>query len=40
MLARSALPSAGQILAALSQSGFDGETYDRALPERQRTTLY
>jgi len=39
-VARSALPSAGQILAALSRSGFDGEAYDRALPERQRATLY
>ncbi len=39
-VARSALPSAGQILAALSRSGFDGEAYDRALPERQRGTLY
>jgi PPOX class probable FMN-dependent enzyme len=39
-VARSALPSAGQILAALSRSGFDGEASDRALPERQRATLY
>ena len=39
-VARRALPSAGQILAALSRSGFDGEAYDRALPERQRATLY
>jgi len=38
-VARSALPSAGQILAALSEA-FDGEAYDRALPDRQRTTLY
>jgi PPOX class probable FMN-dependent enzyme len=39
-VARSSLPSAGQILAALSRNGFDSEAYDRALPERQRTTLY
>lgn len=39
-VARSAVPSAGQILAALSRSDFDGEAYDRALPERQRATLY
>ena len=39
-VARSALPSAGQILAALSRTGFDGEAYDKALPERQQTTLY
>ena len=39
-VARSALPSAGQILAALSRSGFDGEAYDRAWPARQQATLY
>lgn len=39
-VARQTLPSAGQILAAVSQNRFDGETYDKALPERQRTTLY
>ena len=39
-VARSSLPSAGQILAALSPDRFDGEAYDSALPERQRTTLY
>ncbi|WP_134500793.1 pyridoxamine 5'-phosphate oxidase family protein [Microvirga pakistanensis] len=37
---REALPSAGQILASLSGRRFDGEAYDKALPERQRTTLY
>ncbi|HEU6442674.1 MAG TPA: pyridoxamine 5'-phosphate oxidase family protein [Microvirga sp.] len=39
-VAREALPSAGQILAALSADRFDGEAYDKALPERQKTTLY
>ncbi len=39
-VARSSLPSAGQILAALSDNQAGGEAYDRALPERQRTTLY
>lgn len=39
-VARERLPSAGQILAAVSQNRFDGEAYDRALPERQKTTLY
>lgn len=34
------VPSPGTILAALSQDGFDGETYDSALPQRQRDTLY
>jgi PPOX class probable FMN-dependent enzyme len=35
-----ALPSAGQILAALSADAIDGAAYDRELPERQRNTLY
>lgn len=39
-VARSALPSAGQILAALSDDRVGGEAYDKALPERQRATLY
>jgi uncharacterized protein len=34
------LPSAGQILAALSNNQVGGEAYDKELPERQRTTLY
>ena len=32
--------SAGQILAALTNNEAGGEAYDKALPERQRTTLY
>jgi PPOX class probable FMN-dependent enzyme len=39
-VARDALPSAGTILAALSQSRVGGEAYDRALPERVKATLY
>ncbi len=34
------LPSAGQILAALSDGAFDGAGYDSELPARQRSTLY
>jgi hypothetical protein len=34
------LPSPGKILAALTDGGFDGATYDRELPARQRATLY
>ena len=34
------LPSAGRILGALTSGSFDGETYDRELPARQRSTLY
>jgi PPOX class probable FMN-dependent enzyme len=34
------VPSAGSMLAALTDSAIDGEAYDRDLPERQRATLY
>ncbi|MES1240085.1 MAG: pyridoxamine 5'-phosphate oxidase family protein [Acidobacteriota bacterium] len=34
------VPSAGQILAALSDREIDGEAYDQGLQERQRSTLY
>jgi len=37
---RAALPSTGAILAALSNARLGGESYDRALPERVRATLY
>ncbi len=39
-VARTSLPSAGQILAAVTTNRFDGEAYDKALPERQKATLY
>jgi PPOX class probable FMN-dependent enzyme len=39
-VARGNLPSAGQILAAVTANRFDGEAYDKGLPERQKTTLY
>ena len=35
-----ALPSAGQILAALSQDRVGGEDYDSAWPERAKQTLW
>jgi uncharacterized protein len=38
--ARGAVPSAGAMLAALTDSAIDGDAYDRDLPERQRSTLY
>lgn len=38
--ARSRLPSTGTMLAALTASSIDGETYDRELADRQRATLY
>ena len=34
------VPTPGEILEALTQAAIDGATYDRDLPERQRTTLY
>jgi len=34
------VPSAGEMLAALTDHTIDGAAYDRALPERQRDTLY
>jgi len=34
------VPTPGQMLEALTQAAIDGESYDRALPERVRTTLY
>ena len=37
---RAALPSTGEILAALSNARLGGESYDRALPERVKATLY
>ncbi|MGN2411559.1 pyridoxamine 5'-phosphate oxidase family protein [Pseudomonas syringae] len=37
---RSALPSAGQILKAVSAAQIDGEAYDKALPGRIADTLY
>ena len=35
-----ALPTAGKILQHISGGEFDGDTYDRELPERLKTTLY
>jgi uncharacterized protein len=34
------VPTAGEMLAALTDNGIDGAAYDRALPGRQRDTLY
>lgn len=39
-LAADALPSAGQILAALSDNRIGGAEYDRAWPERAKQTLW
>jgi PPOX class probable FMN-dependent enzyme len=37
---KSTVPSAGAMLAALTDSQIDGEKYDRELPARQLSTLY
>lgn len=39
-LPRSALPSPGQMLAAVTDARIDGESYDRELPARLNSTLY
>ena len=39
-VARSELPSAGQILQALMSEEFDGAAYDAEYPERMRRTIY
>jgi uncharacterized protein len=38
--AKRPVPTPGEMLHALTQAAIDGEGYDRALPERVRTTLY
>ena len=37
---RSALPSTGQMLAAVTHDRINAETYDRELPPRLKATLY
>jgi uncharacterized protein len=37
---RSALPSLGEMLAAITKGGFDGKAYDQAYPERLKQTIY
>lgn len=39
-IARSALPSTGQMLAAVTHDRIDAQEYDRSLPPRLRDTLY
>ena len=39
-IARSELPSTGEILQALSQGSIDGAAYDQAYPQRLRETIY
>jgi hypothetical protein len=37
---RDSLPSTGTMLSALTDAAIDAHTYDRDLPQRQRSTLY
>jgi PPOX class probable FMN-dependent enzyme len=39
-IARSALPSTGEILESLSRGAIDGAAYDRAYPQRLKETIY
>ena len=39
-VARSELPSTGQIQEALTEGAFDGDAYDRNYPERLKKTIY
>lgn len=39
-IARSELPSTGEILQALTQGGIDGAAYDQAYPQRLKETIY
>lgn len=39
-VARSELPSPGEMLQALSEGEFDGEAYDRSYPEHMKKTIY
>lgn len=36
----SELPTAGEILQAITQGGFDGAAYDQAYPQRLKETIY
>lgn len=40
LAAKPEVPSAGQILSAMTQNRFDGASYDAELPARQARTLY
>jgi hypothetical protein len=39
-IARSELPSPGEMIAALSKGAIDGAEYDRAYPQRLKETIY
>lgn len=37
---RTALPTVGEMMTAITQGEFDGKAYDEAYPERLRQTIY
>ena len=39
-VSRDSLPSPGEIMAAITDGEFDGQTYDNELEDRQAETLY
>jgi PPOX class probable FMN-dependent enzyme len=39
-IARSALPTVGEMMQALAPDSFDGRAYDAAYPERMKQTIY
>ena len=39
-IARSELPSSGEMLQSLSKGGIDGAEYDRVYPQRLKETIY
>jgi PPOX class probable FMN-dependent enzyme len=39
-IARSELPTVGEMLEALTKGSFDGRAYDAAYPERLKQTIY
>ncbi len=39
-IARSELPTVGQMLQRISKGGFDGAAYDAEYPERMKRTIY
>jgi hypothetical protein len=39
-IARTSLPSLGTMIADISRSGFDAESYDKGLYERLKGSLY
>jgi hypothetical protein len=39
-VAKSELPTVGEMMERLSKDGFDGKAYDAEYPERMKRTIY